>query len=152
MTSYDDMTAGADALLYMGKYDPFHPDFMGLSAFKLWNFSLKAAPKDGVTLAHSKTIQHTFGWDKDAKKYGEAEKSATKLGMKHGDVQIDLCAANDKYSGKVGMPLLDDDWKVEGSAEFEHKTAKQMRKGVVAFGVDSPDMDGTKLNMNLSFE
>lgn len=71
--------------------------------------------------------------------------------MKHSDVQVDIAAANDKWSLKVAKPLSEDDWKVDGSLAVEHKIGKS-QKGNLDLGIDSPDMSGTKLNMNLGLE
>lgn len=147
--SFDDLNGGADNIMYMGKYDPNAPKFEAYSAFKLWNFGFKTSPKDGVNIAHSKTTQHKFKWANGD--YATEEKSATKLGMKKSDVQFDIAAANDKWSVKAATPLVKDDWNVDGSVNVEHKPTKEY-KGEVAFGVESPDLGGAKLNMNFSAE
>lgn len=117
-----------------------------MNAWKLWNFSMKAAPKAGVSVAHTWTKQQNC----DAKN-AESVKSATKLSMKHGDANVTVTAANDKYAVAVAGPLNKDDWAVDGSFSWEDKIGKQ-RKVVVGAEVESPDMSGTKLKANVGVE
>lgn len=69
--------------------------------------------------------------------------------MKHDDVKIDMSAANDKWSVKAAKPLVSDDWKVAGSVMVEGKPNASM-KGEMNFDVNSPEMSGARVNMNVS--
>lgn len=87
----------------------------------------------------------------DAGKYDVAEKTATKVGLKHGDAKWDVTAANDKWSVKVGGPLVKDDWKVNGAILVENKPAKNETKVEVSSNVTSPELGGhAKVFVNVS--
>jgi len=147
MTSYDDMISDANGIMYQGKYDhAAAKDNSALSAFKLWNFGFKAAPKAGVSIAHAYTKQQS--WNGKANKMDLAEKNSTKLGMKHADVKWDVAFANDKYSVKVASPLSDADWKADGDLTWEEKPGKS-RKVEANLSVESPDMSGAVAAINL---
>ena len=45
-------------------------------------------------------------------------KTATKLGLKHGDSKFDFAFANDKWSARVGHPVVSDDWNVNADVLF----------------------------------
>lgn len=45
------MTSDVNTILYQGKYDKNVPS--GYAAFKLWNFTLNTAPKEGITTTHN---------------------------------------------------------------------------------------------------
>jgi hypothetical protein len=147
MASYDDMISDAQGIMYLNKYEG--ADNGKQAAFKLWNFGLKAAPKAGVTVAHSWTRQVTY--DEKAKKEAVAEKNASKVGFKHDDMKWDVAAASDKWSVKLSGPLVKDDWKVDGSLMFEEKPNKS-RKIEATAGIESPDMSGTTTVLNMSVE
>lgn len=147
MTSYDDMISDANGIMYQGKYDHAASKANDkLSAFKLWNFGFKAAPKAGVSVAHSYTQQQS--WDDKSKAQKEAMKNATKLGMKHDDIKFDVAAANDKYSVKMTSPIATDDWKVDGDLMWEEKPGKS-RKVEANVSVESPDMSGAVAAINV---
>jgi hypothetical protein len=89
----------------------------------------------------------------DAGKYDVAEKTATKVGLKHGDAKWDVAAANDKWSVKVGGPLVKDDWKVNGAILVENKPAKNETKVEVSSNVTSPELGGhAKVFVNVSLQ
>jgi len=48
-------------------------------------------------------------------------KTSTKFGLKHDDVKFDIAATNDKWSLKVSAPISKDEWKVDGSVNYEEK-------------------------------
>jgi hypothetical protein len=89
----------------------------------------------------------------DTGKYDVAEKTATKVGLKHGDAKFDVTAANDKWSVKVGGPLVKDDWKVNGSILVENKPAKKETKVEVSSNLASPELGGhAKVFVNVSLQ
>jgi len=133
----------ASNMLYQGKYN----DDWKAEAFKLWNVSVSAKPKPNVAMSHTWTKQQE--WATEA--YKVSEKTASKLGFKHDDVKFDVSVANDKWSVKASSNLLNDDWKVDGSAMYEDKPGAQW-KAEFAANVASPDMSGVKLNMNMSVD
>jgi len=145
MTSFDDNISDANGIMYLNKYEG--ADNGKQAAFKLWNFGLKAAPKAGVSIAHSWTRQVT----NDGKADVIAEKNASKVGFKHDDAKWDVAAAQDKWSVKLSGPLSKEDWKVDGSVMYEEKPNKS-RKVEASAGVESPDMSGTNICANMSVE
>lgn len=147
MTSFGDLISDANGIMYQGKYDSSTND--KLSAFKLWNFGLKAAPKAGTTVAHAWTKQSA--WDGEKKTSNVSEKNSTKLGFKHDDVKWDVALANDKYSVKVGGPLSKDDWKADGDLSWEEKPGKT-RKIEANLAIESPDMSGANAAINFGVE
>jgi hypothetical protein len=151
MSFYANMTADADSMLYQGKYDKTKEDNFVPAAFKLWNLSFSAAPKSGVTMNHTWTKQQDYD-DKANVFKVPAEKTASKVGIKHDDSKWDIAAANDKFSVKVGGPLVTDDWKVNGTAMFTGKPTKSEYIVEAASSITSPDMSGVKAFMNLGVE
>lgn len=90
MTSYDDIIADGNNLVYMGKWDQnANKNNTTAAGFKLWNYGLKAAPKKGVSIAHNWTQEDKF---KDGK-HKVTDKNATKFGMKHKDANLALALA-----------------------------------------------------------
>lgn len=146
MTSYDDIIADGNGLVYQGKWDS--KDNTSQSGFKLWNFGLKAAPKKGINVAHSWTDEQK--WD-DTDGYKVARKTATKMGMKMGDAKVDLALAQDKWTAAVEAPVADGDWKVDAGLKFEKKPQKEMKLNVEA-AIESPDMSGATTVLNVGFE
>lgn len=140
-------------MMYQSKYnDDWKPE-----AFKLWNVSVSAKPKDNVSMSHTWTKQQEWAVQNNDKgeqvsaAYKVSEKTASKLGFKHDDVKFDVAVANDKWSVKASGNLVNDDWKVDGSATYEDKPGAQW-KAEFATAVASPDMSGVKVNMNMSVE
>jgi len=109
---------------------------------------VNAQPRSSIAVNHTWTRQQEWKGDK----YAEAEKNATKIGIKHGSTKFDVSAANDKWSFKSGQPLVTDDWKVNGSVAVEGKPAKNETKVTVASDITTPDFSGVKAFMNLSVE
>lgn len=143
----------ASNMMYQSKYnDDWKPE-----AFKLWNVSVSAKPKSNVTMSHTWTKQQEWAVKNNDKgeqvsaDYKVSEKTASKLGFKHDDVKFDVAVANDKWSVKASGNLVNDDWKVDGSAMYEDKPGAQW-KAEFATAVASPDMSGVKMNMNMSVE
>lgn len=143
MASYEDMTGDADGIMYMKKYN----DSGALNAWKLYNFSFKAAPKAGVNVSHS--MNQGVKLDKDDAQ-PDAWKSTSTVDMKHGDAKWTVTAANDKWGLKLAAPLLSGDWSVDGCAEVEDKVGTE-RKVAVSAEIESPDMNGTKAKANASY-
>jgi len=77
-------------------------------------------------------------------------KTATKLGLKHSDTRFDFALANDKWSARVGHPVVTDDWNVNADVLFEQKPAKNEWKAESNARVASPNMSGSRINANVS--
>lgn len=149
--SFDDINNGADSVMYMGKYDAMAPDFEALSGFKLFAFNFKAAPKEGITMSHSKITEHKWAFDAEKGDYKSVEKSNSKMSMKQLDTNIDLQAANDKWSARFTREIPAGDWQVDGRFFIENKCTKEW-KYEAAVESQSPDLGGFKLNANVSAE
>lgn len=146
--SFNDSLRDTDEMLYQGRYDKNKPS--GEAAWKALNFTLAAAPKAGVTLAHTWTKEQEWNASKEAN--GEKVKTATKLGFKNGSAKFDVSAANDKWSAKVSGPLVTDDWKVNGSALVEQKPAAKDWKAEATANIASPNLSGNRINANITAE
>lgn len=149
MTSYDQILAAETGIVYAGKWDhgPTKAN-TNPAKFKLWNYGLSAAPKDGFTMAHNVTDEQTYD---EAKGHGVNRKSATKIGYKMKDAKFEESLTNDKWTFKVSGPLSKDDWKVDGSFAMERKPQKEQKQNVDLV-VKSPDMSGTKVVVNAGVE
>lgn len=146
MAFFNNMTSDASNMMYMGKYDKNAKN--GEAAFKLYNFTVNATPKNCISMSHTWTKQQEWTGDK----YSQAVKNATKVGIKHADTKWDVAAANDKWSVKIGHPLYSDDWKVNGSVNVEGKPAKKETKVTAESSIVSPDFSGVKAFANVSVE
>jgi hypothetical protein len=137
-------------VMYLGKYDP-NAGFEKLAPFKNWAYNFKSAPRDGMSLAHSKVWQHGHDWDEKEKQWKPAEKSATKFSFKEMDTNIDLQAANDKWSARFTKSMNPNDWDVDARFYVENKCTKEW-KVEGAIETQSPDLGGFKLNTNMHVE
>lgn len=150
MSSYDSILAAESGIVYAGKWDNGASKAnVNPAKFKLWNFGLSAAPKDGFTMAHTMTEEQD--WDKDAEKHKSVHKSATKIGYKFRDAKFEEGLTNDKWTFKVSGPLSKDDWKVDGSLAMERKPQKEQKMNVDAV-IKSPDMSGNRVVVNAGVE
>lgn len=145
--SYDKQTGAAKSMLYMNKWDK--ESHLAKKAWDLWNFEFTAAPKKGTTMSHKRNIQHEWAETDDKSAYVTKEKTTSALGMQHDDVSVNMEADNGQWKLKLAKPLVKDDWKINGSFTLTGKPAKSLT-GEANFIVDSPDMSGTKLNMNIT--
>ena len=98
------------------------------------------------------SVNHTWTKQQEWKgdKYDVSEKSASKVNTKVGAAKVALTAANDKWAANVSGPLYTEDWKVEGSADFEHKPKNKAHTAKADLTVISPDISGTKTFVKVS--
>jgi len=145
MSNYDDVLRCADGQLGCDwNADPTREE-----AFKLWNVSFSAAPKQNVTVGHTWTRESE--WKESA--YVEKEKTATKFGLKAHDVKWGTTFANDKFAvSAAGQLLKENDWTVNASGAYETKPAKKEWKATGSATVTSPDFSGVKAHINLDSE
>jgi len=132
-------TLGVDVYADPTKVDPFKKVVIGV----------KAQPKKCVSVDNSWTSQSEWKGDNEV----ASEKTATKVGINHGDCKTSWTFANDKFAFNAqAFAFAQDGWKLHLGGGSESKPAKGDWKVEGSADVQSPDFGGAQLWLNLAGE